>query len=207
MDEVHEFCQRVLGAGAAAADAAVEARAGAKQGIGRVEMLAAAARACRARAGLPYVDQGVAPEGESHDLGLTAAVARELAQANAGLPERQREALVLRELLRLSYEEMSQVMGVEEAPVAALLARARLALRVERRGVSTQEGADCAERDRALRVLARRHDSESLSGEDDEWLLDHLGVCPRCIAAHAAMLEASACYRAWPAGSVPGEAE
>jgi hypothetical protein len=32
---------------------------------------------------------------------------------------------------------------------------------------------------------------------DEEWLLDHLGHCGGCAQAHSAILEASACYRAW----------
>lgn len=192
---MHEFCRRVLGGEAAAAGAALEARSGVS--TERIELLTAAARACRARADAPDADRGATAEGATGDLGLSAAVARELAHANGALPERQREALALRELLRLSYEQISQVMGVEAAAVAALLARGRLALRVQRRGATPQTGPECAQHERALRVLAHRQDSEPLSGEDDRWMLDHLGVCPRCIAAHAAMLEASACYRAW----------
>lgn len=196
MDEVHEFCQRVLGAGAAATAAAREANRAAS--ADRVERLAAAGRACRAGGGDPGPEP--AAQSEAGELGLSAAVALELARANAGLPERQREALVLRELLRLSYEEISRVMEVEATAVAALLARARLALREQRRGAILPAGPECGERDRALRVLARRQDSEPLSGEDDAWALDHLGACAQCSAAHGAMLEASACYRAWPAG-------
>jgi hypothetical protein len=71
-------------------------------------------------------------------------------------------------------------------------------LRAERRGTDVGAGADCEERDRALRLLAARQDSEPMSGEDDEWLLAHLAACPSCETAHAAMLEAAVCYRAWP---------
>ena len=56
-------------------------------------------------------------------------VAAEMAAATARLPERQREALALREALRLSHEQIGQVMGLEAAAVAPLLARARLRLR------------------------------------------------------------------------------
>ena len=54
------------------------------------------------------------------------------------------------------------------------------------------------ERDRTLRLLASRQDSEPVSEADHEWLLAHLAGCPSCDMAHAAMLEASVCYRAWP---------
>jgi hypothetical protein len=123
-----------------------------------------------------------------------------MAAATAGLPERHREALALRESLRLSHDQLAKVMGIDPAAVAPLLARARLALREQRRGVPSGSGT-CGDRDRALRSLARRQDSEPLTGDDDEWLLAHLGTCEECNRAHAAMIEASACYRAW---SPPG---
>jgi hypothetical protein len=169
-------------------------------------MLAAAARACRVRA------DGVADArtaagasngnagGGNAAAGLAEAVDAEMAAATAGLPERHREALALRESLRLSHDQLAKVMGIDPAAVAPLLARARLALREQRRGVPSGSGT-CGDRDRALRSLARRQDSEPLTGDDDEWLLAHLGTCEECNRAHAAMIEASACYRAW---SPPG---
>jgi len=129
-------------------------------------------------------------------------VAGELAAATAKLPERQREALVLRELLGLAHEEISKVMGIEAAAVAPLLARARLGLAAVRRGAGP-ERRRCAERERALRGLARRQDRESLSANDDPWLLEHIAACGDCDRAYAMMLEASACYRAWPVGDPP----
>lgn len=163
---------------------------------GRVELLAAAARICRraGQTGAPAAE-GRGPES------LTAAIVGELAVATAKLPERHREALVLRELLRLSHDQIAQVMAIDVAAVAPLLARARLRLRLERRGSSVDAG--CADAERALRVLARRQDSEALSAEDDRWLHDHLLTCASCNAAHAAMIESSVCYRAWPAGPPP----
>jgi hypothetical protein len=114
------------------------------------------------------------------------------------LAPRQREALALRELLRLSYEQIAELMALEPPAVASLLARARLSLRDELRGPYTAVGeAPCTESERALRVLARRQDSEPLSEADDNWIFDHMGVCPACQRAHAMMLEASIRYRAW----------
>jgi predicted transcriptional regulator len=196
MDEVQEFCVRVLGPGGLAEAAAVGAHAA---GSGdRVALLADAARACRERAELQGDHPQQEDQGGADSPGLAAAVAKELALATAKLPERQREALALRELLGLSHAQISEVMGIEPPAVAPLLARARLRLRSERRGTESEPGADCAERERALRVLACRQDSEPLSNEDDVWLLEHLGTCGGCEMAHAAMLEASVCYRAWP---------
>ena len=164
----------------------------------RIELLAAAARACRERGGM---DNGAAPSevGAAAGEGLSEAVARELAAATARLPERQREALALRELLRLSYEQIGHVMEIDRAAVAPLLARSRLRLRAERRGsAGDADTGTCEEHDRSLRLLASRQDSEPISQDDDEWLLTHLGECAVCGMAHAAMLEASVCYRAWP---------
>jgi RNA polymerase sigma factor (sigma-70 family) len=198
VDEVLEFCRRVLGPGSAAQEAAAQARESGS--ADNVTILAAAARACRDRVdasereGLeeqPAPGNGVSPS-------LAETVARELAEATAALPERQREALALRELLRLSYEEISRVMEIEPAAVPPLLARARLRLRVQRRGPYAVNSSDCTDSDRALRLLARRQDAETVSEEDGEWLASHLPTCPVCRVAHAAMLEASVRYRVWP---------
>ncbi len=191
MDEVREFCRRVLGD-----DEVAEQIAGAlPPGLGdRIGRLTAAAKACRLRS------DEVDPDPRTNlDLsGLARSVARELAQATGRLPERQREALALRELLRLSYEQIARVMGIDATAVPLLLARARLRLRAERRGSAFDLQPSCPDRERTLRGLVRRHDSEPLTAADDGWLVAHLRACPECGRAHAAMLEASACYRAWP---------
>jgi hypothetical protein len=215
MDEAAELCRRVLGPGAVAEEAAAQARAEVP-GAERIELLTAAARACRERAeqqelaSAAQARQSGAEDAEGDDGSaaaapgqLAATVARELAAATASLPERQREALALREMLRLSYEQIGAVMEIDAAAAAPLLARARLRLRAERRGGETEAGPPCTDRDRALRLLASRQDSEPLSGEDDEWLLAHLAGCASCDMAHAAMLEASVCYRAWPRDQPP----
>jgi DNA-directed RNA polymerase specialized sigma24 family protein len=189
MDEVYEFCRRVLGAGATADEAAAEALA--EPGRGRVELLAVAARACRARADAAPVTNGAPVSGHT----LAESVALEVAEAVARLPERHREALALREALRLSHDQIAAVMDLDPAAVAPLLARARLQLREERRHTPLAS-ATCRDRDRSLRALARRLDSEPLTADDDEWLFVHLGACEECAQAHAAMVEASVCYRA-----------
>jgi Sigma-70, region 4 len=198
MDEVEEFCLRVLGAPAAAAEVAERARA--DGGDDRIAQLRAAVRVCRERGTEAGGDELEEEAGEiaTDHRGLAGAVARELAASTARLPDRHREALALRELLRLSYEQISQVMGIDQAAVAPLLARARLRLRAERRGSGITSSAGCEDRDRALRVLASRQDSEPISEEDNDWVLGHMAQCAHCETAHAAMLEASVCYRAWP---------
>jgi hypothetical protein len=194
MDEVLELCRRVLGDEGAAEEAAAVAMSAPTSD--RIERLAAATRACRDRADLQ--NGGAAPTAASTgSAGLSDAVAGELAAATARLPERQREALALRGLLRLSYEQIAQGMAIDVAAVAPLLARSRLRLRAERRGPSPI-ARRCEEHDRSLRILASRQDSEPISRDDDEWLRAHLAACPECDMAHAAMLEAAVCYRAWP---------
>ncbi|HEY3727542.1 MAG TPA: sigma factor-like helix-turn-helix DNA-binding protein [Solirubrobacteraceae bacterium] len=197
MDELREFCVRMLGDGEAAQQAA--ARAEQASGTDRVSALAGAVAACR-RAGTGgetdrQADREPDPAPDP-DLGLADAVASELAATTARLPQRQREALALRERFGLSHEEVAAAIGIEPTAVAALLARARLRLRSELRGAAPP-AVDCAERDRALRTIGLRQDGEDVPQADDDWLLDHLGHCTGCAQAHAAMLEASACYRAW----------
>lgn len=195
----------MLGTSSAADEATVQARgAGASE---RVALLAAAARACRERAELAERRQPIeaagpdpgdepptdVPEGE-----LARAVAQELAEASAALPERQREVLALRELLQFPHAEIAAVMDIEQAAVAPLLSRARLRLRSQRRGPYAKGSMDCPEPDRALRALTLRQDGEPLPDDETEWLAGHVAACPGCQVAHAAMLEASVCYRAWP---------
>jgi len=189
VDEVQELCNRVLGTGPAAREACEQALAEA-EGCDRTELLAAAIDACRERSGRGEA----APDPPRQASTLSSAVAQELAEASAQLPERHREALVLRELMRLSYEQTGHVLGIERAAVGPLLARARLRLRQARRR-SAEGDSRCSERERALRALACRQDSEPLSVAEDAWLLGHLRECTECARAHAAMVEASVCYR------------
>lgn len=194
MDEVLDFCVRVLGPGELAGAAAEDARR--CQTGERTEVLAAAAQACRARSEHAGADELLL--GSESESSLAEAVARELRAATANLPERQREVLALREALALSHAQVAAVMGIEPAAVPSLMARARLALRAERRGSPAEDPrGSCEERERALRLLALRQDSEPFHSEDDDWLHTHLNSCDGCRRAHAAMLEASACYRAW----------
>ncbi len=202
MDEVLDFCLRVLGPGPAAPEAADTARAHA--GENRLAALTAAVSACRARASepdagtvaaAPEAGQATFPAGESGEL--RAAVARELAQASATLPEPEREVLALREPLQLPYAEIAAVMGLDADAVGPLLADARLHLRDARRGPLPAAAEPCPDRERALALLARRQDGEAMPDADEEWLHAHLMRCPSCEMAHAAMLEASLCYRGW----------
>jgi hypothetical protein len=189
MNDLARFCARMLGDGPAAR--AAEERARADADGERAATLRAAVVAIR-EAPEPAVDD----DGAAEPAGLSEAVARELAAATGRLPTAQRELLALRELLGLSHDEIAGVAGVDADAVPVRLARARLDLRAELRGAGAPQ-PPCDERERALRTIARRQDSEPVPAADDDWLIDHLGHCRGCRQAHAAMLEASACYRAW----------
>jgi RNA polymerase sigma factor (sigma-70 family) len=125
------------------------------------------------------------------------AATRELTeQAHARLPTRQREALALRELEGLSYEEIGEVMELKPNAVAQLISRSRIKLAELVRGDALESIAgaspDC---DRALPLLAREQDHQALAGEDGAWLLAHLRDCATCRVRESTMQEAGVSYR------------
>jgi Sigma-70, region 4 len=210
MDDLARFCVRMLGDGPAARTAEDSARA---DGDGdRSAMLRAAVSAVRqgaepASEPAPNAPAATDPGDDDRPTdpaALPEAIARELAAAAGGLPVAEREALALRELLRLSYEELAGATDVAPEDVAVLLAQARLDLRTQLRGAGLAQ-PECDERERAMRTIARRQDGEEVSAADDDWLIEHLGHCRGCRQAHAAMLEASACYRAWASPDLPAD--
>jgi hypothetical protein len=214
MDDLARYCTRMLGDGPSARTAEQTARAG---GGERTAMLRAAVAAVRegtapAQEPSPTDPAPAAGTGTTHGDderptdpdALPDAIARELAAATGRLALAEREALALRELLRLSHDEVADAAGVAPAEAALLLAGARLDLRTELRGPSAPQ-PDCDERDRALRTMAMRQDKEEVPAAEDDWLITHLGHCRGCRQSHAAMLEASACYRAWASPDVPAD--
>ena len=210
MDDVARFCARMLGDTPAAREADQAARAGGD--ADRSAMLRAAVAAVRqgsepASEPAPNAPAATNPADDDRPTdpaALPEAIARELAAATSALPLAEREALALRELLGLGYDALAAAVGVAPDEVALLLARARLDLRTELRGPGAPQ-AECDERERALRTIARRQDGEDVAAADDDWLIEHLGHCRGCRQAHAAMLEASACYRAWAAPDMPAD--
>jgi hypothetical protein len=186
MDELRRFCVRMLGEGPAADAAEREARATGRDD--RLQRLIGAVRACR--------EHQPSPPGASSSDELAVAIAREVQAAAARLTGRQREALALRELLGLPYDELGEVLELDAADVPAVLADARIELRAQLRSAPGAR-PDCSEHDRALRTIARRQDAQPVPAADDDWLIQHLGHCHECARAHSAMLEAGACYRAW----------
>ena len=136
----------------------------------------------------------------------------EIRAANETLPPRQREALALRELEELSYDEIAEIMGMNRNSVAQLLSRARIALRDGLRrtalGSIASASPDC---ERALPLLALRQDGAlGHDAASADWLTRHLSACAICPARVAAMEEAGAVYRLWlplvPALWLRGEA-
>ena len=206
MDEVYEYCVRMLGAGALAIHASHEAFV--TGGSDRIDRLAGAVQACRSRAEEAGAE---GPAGSAVGDGsgtLADSVAREVADANAQLPPDQQEALALRDLVGLSHEQIALVLQISPYAAGMLVARARLALRARRRGVDEEPQDSCPDRERALTLMVRRQDRQPVATEDEDWLLEHLGSCESCLRVHAAMLEGSVCYRAWrtpdPAATRPG---
>ncbi len=189
--ELSEFGARVLGDRRVGTEAAAAALGAGP--ASRLELIARTAVEARQRLGnvVPVAPNGHVPSN------LAEAVTSELIVANAALPNRQREALALRDLLHLSYDQIGAVMSLEGPAVASLLARARLLLRAELRGGVVDVEPRCTPREHALRLLARRQDSEPIGTVDLDWLYGHMAECPGCERAHAAMLEASIRYRAW----------
>jgi hypothetical protein len=205
MDEVYEYCVRMLGAGAVAIHASHEAFVTGRDD--RFERLAGAVQACRTRAddAATVTDDG---EAGSEQTPLADAVAREVAAATSKLPPDQREALALADLLRLSHEEIALTLAIDPEAAGLLVAHARLALRAARRGVAPEPDEACDQRGRALAIMVRRQSREPVDVDDETWLLEHLGSCESCARVHASLLEASVCYRAWrtpdPASTRPG---
>ena len=93
---------------------------------------------------------------------LLAARQDEIRDANAQLPARQREVLVLRELEDLSYDEIAELMEMNRNSVAQLISRARINLRDALRGTAlasvATSSADC---ERSLALLAARQDGRA----------------------------------------------
>jgi RNA polymerase sigma factor (sigma-70 family) len=138
------------------------------------------------------------PEDDPSRRQLLASQRSEIREANGRLPERQREALALRELEGLSYDEIAAIMGMNRNSVAQLISRARLNLRAELRGTALESvatsSADC---ERALPLIASRDDGQLEDGAEATWLGAHLAACGTCQVRVQAMHEAGASYRAW----------
>ncbi len=129
---------------------------------------------------------------------LRAAHQEQIRAANDGLPPRQREALALRELEELSYDEVADIMGMNRNAVAQLISRARINLRDGlRHGALVAIPAASPECETALPLLALAQDGELDDATSADWLARHLVGCATCRMRVEAMQEAGAAYRLW----------
>jgi RNA polymerase sigma factor (sigma-70 family) len=139
------------------------------------------------------------PEDDPERNVLLEARTEEIRNANSALPERQREALALKELEELSYDEIAEIMDMNRNSVAQLISRARINLRDALRGTALASIAvSSPECERALPLIAAQQDGQlgDRSG-DAAWLGDHLASCDTCRLGREAMEEAGVSYRAW----------
>jgi hypothetical protein len=121
----------------------------------------------------------------------------EIREASARLPERQGEALALRDRDGRSYEEIATSLEIGPGAVAQLIAHARINLYDELRGTALASVAPSPECERALPLIAMREDGQlEPASEDARWLDSHLANCDRCALAVEQMGEAEAAYRA-----------
>jgi RNA polymerase sigma-70 factor (ECF subfamily) len=139
------------------------------------------------------------PEDDPERNVLLEARTGEIRDANLALPERQREALALKELEGLSYDEIAEIMGMNRNSVAQLISRARIGLRDALRGTALASIApsspDCH---RAAPLLSALQDGQLRDDSPEaEWLGDHLVTCHSCPLRRDAMEEAGVSYRAW----------
>jgi RNA polymerase sigma-70 factor (ECF subfamily) len=143
------------------------------------------------------------PEDDPERNVLLDARQEEIRAANATLPARQREALALKELEELSYDEIAASMGMNRNSVAQLISRARINLRDALRGSALASiAAASPECERALALLAARQDAQPAA--DAAWLELHLHDCETCRLGREAMEEAGVSYRAWlPIAATP----
>jgi RNA polymerase sigma-70 factor (ECF subfamily) len=146
-DRVHALCRRITGHDADALDATQEALLAIVRGLPRFDGRAAfstwayriATNACldelrrRRRRPEPGLPEDLPPtSGPSRDRGpdLDSAVADRLAvdHALAGLPPEFRAAVVLRDVCRLDYAEIAEVLGIPPGTVRSRIARGRAVL-------------------------------------------------------------------------------
>jgi RNA polymerase sigma-70 factor (ECF subfamily) len=221
------LCYRITGSYDDAADATQEAFLGVLRRLPRMEgrelafgsyLFTSARNACydlieRRRRAEPSDELPDDPSPEPGDPGddpdrnvLLEAQQEEVRAANQELPERQREALALRELEDLSYDEIAEIMGMNRNSVAQLISRARINLRDALRGTAMRSiAASSPDCERGLPLLAMSQDGQ-LDGDTAEarWLGDHLAACGTCRLSREAMQEAGASYRAWvPVAAAP----
>lgn len=215
---VFGFCLRMLGNEDEAAEATQETFMRLLRRLPALEgrelnfvayALTAARHACydtiRARRRIEPVGEPLEPTGpepghielDPERAAMLAATREAVRAANARLPQRQREALALRELEQLSYEQIGELVGLNANAVAQLISRARIKLRDLVCGSALESiAASSPECERALALLARVEDAQPQADRELAWVRAHLDRCHTCRLSRAAMQEAGASYRA-----------
>lgn len=144
-DRVHALCRRITGNDADALDATQEALIAIVRGLGRFDGRAAfatwayriATNACldelrrrrrRPEPGLPEGDRAAPLRDRSPDVDVSVADRLAVDGALALLPPDFRAAVVLRDLCRLDYAEIAQVLGIPPGTVRSRIARGRAVL-------------------------------------------------------------------------------
>ena len=218
--QTYNLCYRITGSPEDAADATQETFAAVLERLPRLDgrelnfgayLMTAARNAsydaiARRKRALPTGDipDSAAPLGTGGDdpdgperRALREAHQEQIRAANEGLPPRQREALALRELEELSYDEVAEVMGMNRNSVAQLISRARINLREGLRQTALGSvAADSPQCERAMPLLAMRQD-DVLDDDAAGWLAEHLVGCGTCRVRLDAMEEAAVAYRLW----------
>ena len=206
---------RITGSDADAAEAVQEAFLSVMRDLPRLDdresgfglhLFAATRNACHdSMERRPHARPGGTSLEEASDREGALLPGEEIRKANIRLPARQREALALRELGELSYDEIAAIMGMSRNMVAQLLSRARINLLDELRGTPLASiAAPSPECERAMPLIAMRDDGQlGATSRDAAWLDAHLADCERCRLAVDAMQNADASYRAWAPIAAP----
>lgn len=112
----------------------------------------------------------------------------------AGLPERMRTALTLRELQEMSYNEIAQVLEIPKSSVGVLLMQARIKFK-EAFSVSQVTAKELSRECEAMLPRLSAYLDNELGPEEVEKVKAHLAGCPLCRLALEGQAEASKSYR------------
>ncbi len=132
---------------------------------------------------LPELDEAVAlmrdPQPGPEQTLLSSERSARIRNALRRLPPHHREALILRELEGLSYDEIAMTMGVSSQYIKVLIHRARAKFQENYavRLLAEEPLPDCPVLNERLDAL---HDGETLSGEEERFIRDHLRSCRVC---------------------------
>ena len=119
---------------------------------------------------------------------------KDVREVAAGLPERMRTALTLRELQEMSYDEIAQVLEIPKNSVGVLLMRARVKFKEAFR-MSQVTAKELSKECEAMLPRLSAYLDDELGPEEIEEVKAHLKDCPLCRLALEEQTEASKSYR------------